>query len=177
MSQPSPGDPLHISPIASLDFKHGMRRLASGVVIIAVDDEGEKYGLAVTAVSSISADPPILMVCVNQKASAHDALVRAGCFTVNLLSQADREVADLFGSPSHRHLRFSTGRWNTLTTGAPVLSGSLATFDCRTVNTMPASSHTIFFGKVVGLALSSNEIDPLLYWDGAYRSNVLEDQQ
>ncbi len=82
--------------ISSADFKLGMRRLASGVVVIATEFEGERFGLTATAVMSISADPPTLMICVNRSASAHEALSRSGCFTVNLLDGEDRPIADLF---------------------------------------------------------------------------------
>ncbi len=160
----------HAPNIPPSDFKLGMRRLASGVVVIATQYEGERFGLNATAVSSISADPPTLMICVNRSASAHEAILKSGCFTVNLLSEEDRDLADLFSSPKDRERRFSTREWAPLTTGAPALLESLASFDCRTVQTITASTHTLFFGEVVNLETFKNEISPLLYWDGNYHS-------
>lgn len=155
-------------PIPAADFKTGMRRLASGVVVIATEVDGESFGLAATAVTSISAEPPTLMICVNRSASAHDALVKAGCFTVNLLSEKDRDVADLFGAAKNREQRFSGRQWAPLTTGAPALLGSLASFDCKTIETLSSFSHTLIFGQVVNLKMFTDEIKPLLYWNGTY---------
>ncbi len=156
--------------VSSADFKLGMRRLASGVVLIATVCEGERFGLTATAVMSISADPPTLMICVNRSASANEALSRSGCFTVNLLGGADRPIADLFSSSKHRAERFSNHEWGQLTTGAPVLLGSLASFDCRIVQTLPSSSHTLYFGEVIDLKMFTDEIRPLLYWNGTYHN-------
>ena len=85
-------------PIPSSLFKSGMRRLASGVVVIATAHDNQRFGLAATAVTSISAEPPTLMICVNRTSSAHDPITNARCFTVNLLREDDRTVADRFGS-------------------------------------------------------------------------------
>jgi flavin reductase len=158
------------SSISPADFKLGMRRLASGVVLIATECDGERFGLTATAVMSISADPPTLMICVNRSASAHEALSRSGCFTVNLLGGEDRAIADLFSSSKHRAQRFSDREWGRLTTGAPVLLGSLASFDCRIVQTLPSPSHTLYFGEVIDLKMFTDEINPLLYWNGSYHS-------
>ncbi len=161
------------SSISSAAFKQGMRRLASGVVLIATECEGERFGLAATAVIPISAEPPVLMVCINRSASAHDALSRSGCFSVNLLRGEDREIADLFSSSKDRARRFSGREWAPLATGAPVLLGSLASFDCRVVQALPSSSHTLFFGEVVELKMFSDEIRPLLYCNGNYHTNAI----
>lgn len=157
-------------PVSPADFKLGMRRLASGVVLIATECDGERFGLTATAVMSISADPPTLMICINRSASAHEALSRSGCFTVNLLGGEDRPIADLFSSSKHRAERFSDDDWGRLTTGAPVLLRSLASFDCRIVQMLPSSSHTLYFGEVIDLKMFADEIRPLLYWNGAYHN-------
>ncbi len=158
------------SCISPSDFRLGMRRLASGVALIAAEHGGERFGLVATAVIPISAEPPTLMVCVNRSASAHEALSQSGCFTVNLLGGEDRDVADLFSSSKYRAQRFIGREWGRLTTGAPVLFGSFASFDCRIVQALPSSSHTLFFGEVVDIKMFTEEIDPLLYWNGLYHN-------
>lgn len=157
------------SPIPSSLFKSGMRRLASGVVVIATAYDNQRFGLAATAVTSISADPPTLMVCVNRSSTAHDPIVQARCFTVNLLREEDRDVADLFGSSEGRDKRFEGRDWIALKTGAPALAESLASFDCTIVQSLPYFSHTLFLGQVVDLKIFDDEIKPLLYWNGSYQ--------
>jgi flavin reductase len=162
-------EPANPATISSDDFKRGMRRLASGVVIIASEYQGQRFGLAATAVTSISAEPATLMVCVNRKASAYQAISSARCYTVNILHEDDRGIADLFSQPHTREQRFRSGKWSSLVTGAPVLEGSLASFDCRLTQSFEASSHTLFLGEVVDLRLLNDELRPLVYWNGAYR--------
>jgi flavin reductase len=158
-----------MSPIPSSLFKNGMRRLASGVVVIATAYDNQRFGLAATAVTSISAEPPTLMICVNRSSSAHEPIIHARCFTVNLLREEDRGVADLFGSSENRDKRFDGRDWITLKTGAPALAKSLASFDCAIVQSLAYFSHTLFFGQVVDLKMFTDEIKPLLYWDGSYQ--------
>lgn len=158
---------------ASVDaglFKLGMRRLAAGVSIIATVFEGGRHGLVATAVNSVSADPPTLLVCVSQTASAHDFISRSGRFSVNVLHADDRGIAENFSRPELRARRFSFGDWSTLETGAPVLDSALVAFDCLVAQEARAASHTVFFGRVVHARLREGPIDPLLFWDGAYRT-------
>lgn len=150
-------------------FVEGMRRLAAGVSVVATEFEGDRYGLASTAVTSVSADPPTLLISVNFKASAHEAIKRAGCFTVNVLDEEDEEVAHLFGSKQERERRFLTRQWSPMATGAPALDGALAVFDCVVRETAVISTHTIFFGRVVDVRFRGDDRRPLLYWDRAYR--------
>lgn len=152
------------------DFKHGMRRLASGVTIVTTSYRGDMFGLASTSVSSVSAEPPVLLVCVNRTASSHDPIAQSGRFCVNLLRRGDDELAGRFGRPENRLSRFVGRDWQTLVTGAPALVGCLASFDCAVVNELSAHSHTVFFGRVAAIRTWSEDIDPLLYWDGAYRT-------
>lgn len=151
-------------------FKQGMRRLASGVSIIATDFEGTRHGLVATAVSSVSADPPTLLIGVSQTASAHDYIVRSRRFSVNVLGAHDRGLAEKFSVPAFRARRFEFGEWTTLGTGAPVLKTALVGFDCILTEEARIASHTVFFGRVVSVHVPEGEIDPLLFWNGAYRS-------
>lgn len=88
-------------------FKSGMRRLAAGVSLITTTFNGEHHGLVATSVCSVSAEPPSLLVCVNQVASSHSAIQQAGFFCVNLLAQDDDELAKRFSDPAARATRFA----------------------------------------------------------------------
>lgn len=156
--------------VDSAIFKQGMRRLAAGVSIIATEFEGVRHGLVATAVSSVSADPPTLLVCVSQTASAHDVISRAGRFSVNVLRAQDRALAEKFSDPALRARRFEFGQWTARHTGAPLLATALAGFDCLIAEEARVASHTVFFGRVVGVHVLDDAVDPLLFWNGAYRS-------
>lgn len=155
-------------------FKQGMRRLAAGVTIIATDIDGARHGIVATAVSSVSADPPTLLVCISEAASAHAFIGRAGFFSVNVLHADDQALAEHFSNPAKRAQRFELGQWSTLSTGAPVLLSALASFDCRVTQKAQVGSHTVFFGQVEQLQLGEGAIDPLLFWNGAYRRGPAE---
>lgn len=149
-------------------FKAGMRRHAAGVTLITTIDHGTRYGLVATAVSSVSTDPPTLLICVNKSASAHDAIDQSGVFCVNVLGVDAVEIASQFANSSRRDERFTTGHWTSLSTGAPVLEEAVAAFDCAIVERIPYGSHTIFLGRVQNVRLAEDRFDPLVYVDRGY---------
>lgn len=149
-------------------FKQGMRRLASGVSLITTIDDGVRHGLVATAVSSVTATPPSLLICVNQSASAHDHIVASGIFCVNVLADGHQEVAARFSSARDRATRFDQGDWRRIVTGAPALHGALVSFDCEVRQTIPYASHTIFIAEIVGTELWSESVEPLVYLQGGY---------
>lgn len=144
-------------------YKAGMRKLASGVSLITGAVNGKRAGLIATAVTSVCAEPPTLLICVNQDASAHDAIDVAGHFCVNLIAADDLDLAKVFSSSSRREERFKTGDWQDLPSGAPMLLSAVAAFDCRIIRRMPFQSHTIFFGEVLGVHTADGEVGPLIY--------------
>lgn len=148
-----------------------MRLLAAGVTLVTTaSDEGGRAGLTATAVCSVSAEPPQLLVCVNRGAEAHDLLMVGGRLAVSLLDAAQSDLADLFAGRTgvHGEGRFEAGRWTTLTTGAPVLADGLACFDCRVTSALPAGSHTIFLARVLATSVRFEPGAPLAYLDGGY---------
>lgn len=153
-------------------FKQGMRTLASGVSIVSTMGDDGPAGLLSTSVSSVSIDPPMLLVCINESASAHHRVQSSGAFCVNVLADTDQPIAERFGSAKMRAQRFRDRDWLPLVTGAPALAGCLASFDCKCVGNVEAASHTIFIGQVVGVKQWTEGEQPLLYWDGQYRSGM-----
>lgn len=150
-------------------FKRGMRRLAAGVSLITTVNQGVRHGLVATAVSSVTAEPPTLLVCINKTASAHAHVEQAGILCVNILSELHETVAARFSSSVDRHKRFEMDEWRHIKTGAPGLVDSLVSFDCEVRQVVPYQSHTIFLAEIVGVELWSDAINPLLYLDGRYR--------
>ncbi len=151
-------------------FKKGMRHLAASVTLITTRDGDLRGGLTATAVCSVSAQPPQILVCVNKSASAHDPIGKAGFFCVNILAPDHRKIAERFAGMDgvEGDERFKDmGEWSTLTTGAPVLKGCPVSFDCKLVAELSAGTHTIYIGQIVDIALEA-EAMPLVYADGNF---------
>jgi len=162
-----PADTDH-SDISIDDFKAGMRQLAASVTVITASHNGTKDGLTATAACSVSAEPPQLLICVNQQAGAHDLIQDAGSFGVNILARDQEDVAMRFAGMdgADRDDRFGLGRWTEISTGAPILEGSLAGFDCTIADSVTAGTHTIFIGRIVGIQHQQGA--PLLFGNGEF---------
>ena len=151
-------------------FKKGMRHLAASVTLITTRHLELRGGLTATAVCSVSAEPPQILVCVNKTASAHDPIGEAGFFCVNILAPDHRKIAERFAGMDgvEGDERFADmGEWSTLSTGAPVLKGCPVSFDCKMVTKVAAGTHTIYIGEIVDIALDP-QAHALLYCDGAF---------
>jgi flavin reductase len=151
------------------DFKLGMRRLASGVSIVATTDEEGPKGFLATSVSSVALDPwPCLLVCVNKSASSHDAFIRTKVFSVNVLAERQVDIARRFSSPELREARFEGNAWEILETGAPIYRNALASFDCRLMTTMTVQTHTVLIGHAAAVRSADTAVEPLIYYDGRF---------
>jgi len=146
-----------------------MGQHVSSVCVITTVFEGKRHGLTATAMSSVCAAPPRLLVCVNKSGMSHEMLGKSNMFCVNVLSEHQDKIAKGFaGLLGKAFDRFSLGEWNKLVTGAPVLAGATAAFDCRLVQMIDQFSHSIMIGEVVAVASKSQ--DPLLYGARKFRS-------
>ncbi len=150
-------------------FRAAMRRFAANVSLVTSVEEGAFSGLTATAVCSLSADPPSLLVCVNRNASAHAVISRSGAFAVNVLSGAHRGQAELFSSsnPADRQQRFRFGAWSTLQTGSPILDDAIVAFDCQLARQIEHATHSILIAEVVGIHFGPAS-DNLMYVQGGF---------
>ncbi|WP_373086618.1 flavin reductase family protein [Sneathiella sp.] len=147
-------------------FKHGMRHLAATVNVISVMCGDEPRGMLATAVCSVCADPPTLLICINRSASMYSAIQDTGRFCVNVLDQRQFDTACHFMSQGASE-RFTICDWDTLRTGAPAIQGALVNFDCELDSKVDVGTHTICFGRVVAQR-TADEGQPLIYHDGKY---------
>lgn len=144
-------------------FIDGMSRVATSVTIVTTDGDAGRFGLTVSAMSSVTADPPTLLVCINRR-NPMDAGIRAnGVFGVNALRADQRWVAETFAGRPRRGnpYDFHAGNWHTENTGAPLLSGAVAWFDCVLIAAHHVGTHTIAIGRVV--ASGAEPGTPLIY--------------
>lgn len=152
-------------------FRQGMRRLAAGVTIVTTIHDGQRSGLTATAVTSLSVDPPQLLVCVNRTAGAHDLIRRGARLCVNVLSHTathEKLAARFAGQGGVTGPdRFKAGKWIVLKSGAPVLVDALVSFDCIVTERIEASTHSIFIGRVIDVRFRA-KARPLVYASGTF---------
>ncbi len=158
------------SLVSTSDFVAAMGQHVSSVCVITTAFGGERYGLTATAVSSVCAEPPRLLVCVNKSGMTYQKIVAAGHFGVNVVSESQVKVGQAFAGMLGRDFdRFSVGSWRSGASGSPLLEGATAVFDCRVAETLDQFTHTVFIGEVLGVATSAG-LDPLVYGARRFRS-------
>ena len=170
MSQPEAGKVIPSAPDASAEaavFRDVIRHLASGVTIITSSLSGEPVGLTATALCSVSATPPMLLVSLTTASRTAQGVMETGAFAVHLLPHSGRNHAEQFAS---RSLHFEGVKY-ALASGKqiPVLTDVLGWFLCQVENSLPVADHVIFVGRVLQCELKEKSPDPLLYFDRNYR--------
>jgi flavin reductase (DIM6/NTAB) family NADH-FMN oxidoreductase RutF len=148
-------------------FKGAMRRLASTVTIVSTAHDGRRYGMAATAVSSVTAAPPAILACVNRSASIHAALNVGARYCINLLGPAHAGIVGAFSGQVAGEDRFARGDWRAGGGGQPYLADAAAAIFCRLALSTPYGSHSIVVGEVEAVLLGGDP-EPLIYRDGGF---------
>ena len=156
--------------IEGSEFKRAMRCLTGHVCLITTgsDADGPLAGMTATAVTSVSAAPPILLVCINRANSSLAHVLATGNFVVNVLARSGQELAQRFSRPISPQEKFQAGTWNRISTGAPALSSAMVNFDCSVERIVEIGTHAVIFGHVEGTAIRHDITAPLLYSQGTY---------
>lgn len=153
-------------PADQEQFRRAMGCFATGVTIITVDYESLVEGMTANAFASVSLDPMLVLVCVDQKAKTHAHLHARKRFGINVLAEDQRTISEHYADPDRVEpwdgARFERTRHNT-----PVLHGALAYLECRLQNAQDAGDHTIFIAEVEDIVVRFGE--PLLYFQSDYR--------
>lgn len=153
------------------DDKTALRRalgaFATGVTIVTARDAGgEPVGFTANSFTSVSLDPPLLLVCLAHTAASYDIFRAAGSFAVNVLEVGQEDTARRFASRGAD--KFGATAWSPGHMGAPLIDGSLARFDCAMDSRVTAGDHDILIGRV--MAFSLHEGEALLYHKGSFRA-------
>jgi flavin reductase (DIM6/NTAB) family NADH-FMN oxidoreductase RutF/DNA-binding GntR family transcriptional regulator len=154
-------------PIAEVDatvFRHVVGHLASGVTVITTTDSYGDHGMTASSVTSLSLEPPMMLICLNRAAPTSAAVSRAGAYAVNVLGLGHESLAQQFAAPSKdkfRGVSLSRGRL-----GLPILDDALAHIECRVVEEVTGGTHTIFLGQVA--RATAREGQPLTYFRGGF---------
>ncbi|WP_159008298.1 flavin reductase family protein [Bradyrhizobium sp. S69] len=160
---------LTLADIAPDEFRGAMRHLTGGVSVITVGQGKDITGMTVTSVSSLSVDPPTLIVSINRESSSWPILRRLGFFGVNILAANQLDVAERFtGKGGLKGAdRFTGAQWTTRISGVPLLAGALAAIDCQVEDIVERHSHAIVIGRVLDIQTSGHTA-ALAYWQGRY---------
>jgi flavin reductase (DIM6/NTAB) family NADH-FMN oxidoreductase RutF len=151
------------------DFRRAMRQLVGAVSVITVGHGDSLSGMTVTSLSSLSLDPPSLVVSVNRASSSWPLLCEHGIFGVNVLNSDQIDVAERFSGRdgSKGAERFARANWITRPSGVRLLAGALAAIECEAEDVIERHSHAIVIGRVLHVELSSHDA-ALAYWHGDY---------
>jgi len=146
-------------------FLEGMSRAAATVNVVTTDGPGGRAGVTVSAMSSVSADRPALLVCVHQASPACQAIKRNGQLCVNVLRAEQTAISDRFAGrlKTGDADKFAGAAWRRLATGAPALDDALVAFDCTVMREVDWGTHTIFIADVVDIELAEDAGLPLIY--------------
>lgn len=163
-------------PVSPEVFRQGMRRFAGVCTIItSADASGNRagwVGLTATAVSSVTADPPRILVCVNRSAFAHATIVNSGVLGVNVLAAVNGPLlAGRFGGAASTVAeKFEDRKWTLGDLGVPLLNECLLNLECVVCDVITHSTHDIIICDVVNVNCVSQYNDPLIYFDGSFNS-------
>jgi flavin reductase (DIM6/NTAB) family NADH-FMN oxidoreductase RutF len=155
--------------ISSEDFRDVLRHFASGVTVVTARQGERIYGLTVSAFTSVSAEPPLIAVVIDQRNAIHPILEAPdAAFAVSILAEDQRELSDRFAFLPDGE-RFAQGDWGRAENGTPVLKDALAWLACTVESRQTVGSHILYVGRVLEASVPRPDTSPLVYWNRAYR--------
>lgn len=153
--------------ISNDEFRNALRHWASGVTVITTKDAtGKSHGITVSAFSSVSLSPPLVLVCIDKETGSHYAFLESGAFVVNILREDQQAISQQFAAKIED--KFDCINCEIGINGIPLLSDSLANLECTLVHSYEGGDHTIFIGEIQKATV--HEGKPLLYYNGSYRN-------
>lgn len=152
--------------ISNEDFRAALSHFASGVTVVTLKDKtGKLHGITVSAFSSVSLNPPLILVCIDNKAGSLRAFHEGKRFVVNVLREEQSEHSARFASQMPD--KFINIHYHEGLEGIPVLKDSLVNLECRLVDSFVAGDHTIFIGEIERTHIKEGK--PLVYYRGGYK--------
>jgi flavin reductase (DIM6/NTAB) family NADH-FMN oxidoreductase RutF len=163
------------SAIDPESMREAMRQWATGVTVVSSIYDGMRHGMTVSSFTSISLDPPLVLVSLAKEARTHDLVQRSNIFGITLLNQTQEEISDRFaGRTTENQDRYAGLETFALRTGAPFLSGGLSFLDCTVMASQDVGDNTLFIGEVIAVQVTQ-EGDPLIYYNRSYRRLISDE--
>lgn len=149
-------------------FRDACGCFATGVVIATcTTGSGDPVGVTINSFSSVSLEPPLVLFCIDHRATSRTSFLEADAFALNILSSEQRSLADRFAKSSSD--KFSGISYTESSNGAPVFSDALVHFLCTPEAQYPGGDHDIIVGRVTAIEKTEADLSPLLYFGGSYR--------
>lgn len=157
-------------PIDEAAFRAALGSFATGVGVMTTVVDGQPFGMTANAVSSVSLEPPLVLVCVGRRATMADQVVASDVFALSFLAEGQSLLSNRFADPSTgAEEKFAEISVRTATTGSPILDGAVGWVDCRVHSIADGGDHLVLIGEVVA-AGADKTLDPLVYFRGVYGS-------
>ena len=157
-------------PVEPEDLRVAMRRWATGVTIVTAAHDGAASGMTVSSFTSVSLEPPQVLVTIERGTRTHDAISQSGAFAVSMLNEDQQAWSSRFGGQADGDGdRFTGVATTTRATGSPILDAAMAFLDCKVVVAHEVATHTIFVGLVEASGVSDDAHRPLVYYSQGYR--------
>ncbi len=158
-----------IRPIEAADYRRIIGQFATGVTVLTTANGGLLHGMTANAITSVSLNPLLLLVCVDKAAHSHEQFTQSGRFTVNILAEDQEEVSQIFAATSEPEQgRLQGVALHLGANGSPVIEDCLAYIECTVAEHFDGGDHTIFIGGVEN-AIVVRDAAPLLFYQGKYR--------
>jgi flavin reductase (DIM6/NTAB) family NADH-FMN oxidoreductase RutF len=152
--------------ISNDEFKASLGRFASGVTVVTTkDNDGNLHGLTVSAFSSVSMNPPLILICIHKNTGSYSSFEESKAFVVNILEESQQNISNHFAS--HLDDKFSGQNYELNENGLPILADCLVNLECSLKNSYYGGDHTIFVGQIEKAKIADGK--PLIYWLGKYR--------
>ena len=160
------------TPLDRLQYRRVVGRFATGVTVVTTQVGGEQHAMTCNSFTSVSIEPVLVLFCAEKIARFHDVVLATGEWAVSVLAQGQQALSRHFAVRGRSLQDQFAGVDHTLgpVTGAAVLDCSVASLECRTVSTVDAGDHTVVVGEVLGLSVPDPQGEPLLYYEGRYRT-------
>ena len=153
-------------PVSSEEFRRACGRFATGVTIASVlDRAGQPHGLTVNSFTSVSLEPPLVLISLGHAVTSIEHFRAAKHFGINVLASDQQPLSDRFARKGHD--RFDGLEWRAGTSGVPLLPGAIAHIECAVYRIVPMGDHDLFVGEMIGVEVAAG--DPLLYFASSYR--------
>lgn len=150
------------------EFAAGMRKAASSVCVVTTDGRSGKFGVTVSSMTSVSMEPPSILVCVNKDNFVAAAILENGVFCVNMLREDQSDISDMFAGRQGSEIdRFALGSWAQSKTNCPALVGAATVFDCSLAENHSFGSHLVLIGRIVSVVNHPTSL-ALVYHDRKY---------
>ncbi len=147
-----------------------MRQWATGVTVVTTVAGNERAGMTVSSFTSVSLEPPTVLVCLNKNTYAHTLVAQSGVYAISMLAAGQEALSNRFAGVDPTITdRFAGLELTTAETGSALLPGAIAHLDCRVVAAHEAGSHTIYVAEVVYAWVDPDKL-PLVYHNRSYRA-------